>query len=253
MRPFSSMRSMSGVVTPSTTSAPRPKLAFTTRSRALRGRSGARVNMTPATFDRTMRCSTTAIATSRIPWAARYARARPEATDAHTARIASPSASSPKTPRRVSARPAIETIAPSSHVALERTAKPQGALPPSARHSSSSSTERPRGRGARSRISRASAARSKPLLPPAARRRDFGSHPGGSSRSAAANASTGSTHASGTSNSCFRSHARCAPLPPMARGSSAPRFLARVARGTIQELMGGSTRGAGRIRQERRK
>ncbi len=109
---------------------------------------GARVNITPAARASTMRCTTSAMPTSRTPCAARYASARPLAIDAHTWRTASASASGPRTPSTLSASPAIETSAPSSHVALERTARPHGERSPSSRQTWRSSSSSPRGSGA---------------------------------------------------------------------------------------------------------
>ena len=125
MVPAASMRRTSGVATPLTTGAPRPRPTLMMRS-SLPCAPGARVNITPAARASTIRCTTSAMPTSRTPCAARYANARPLAIEAHTCRTASRSASAPRTPSTLSASPAIETSAPSSHVALERTARPQG-------------------------------------------------------------------------------------------------------------------------------
>src|SRR5262249_53556514 len=83
----------------------------------------------------------------------------------------------------------------------------------------------------------ASAPRAWNARPPAARRSERGSQPGGSSRSAARNASFGRIHASGTANSCRSRNASPAPFPPMASGASAPRFRRSESSGTIQELI----------------
>jgi hypothetical protein len=199
--------------------------------------SGACVNMTPAACASTMRWITTAIPTSRTPCAARYASARPDAIDAHTARTASAIASPPRAPSRDSARPAIETRVPSSQVALERTARPQGESLFVLRQSCSSSSASPFGSGARSSCCRASAARVNPARPPAARRRTRGSHPGGSSRSAIAKASSGRTQASGTAKSWRTSQASRAAFPPTARASSPPRRRASVSMGISHTVM----------------
>ena len=198
--PAASMRRTSGVATPLTTGAPRPRPTLMMRSSLPPCAPGERVNITPAARASTMRCTTSAMPTSRTPCAARYASARPLAIDAHTCRTASRRASGPRTPRTLSARPAMDTRAPSSHVALDRTARPHGEGPPRSRHSSRSSSSSPRGSGASRICCRASAARRYPARPVAARRSARGSQPAGSSWMACANAEAGKTTASGTSN-----------------------------------------------------
>src|SRR4051794_10769559 len=128
--------------------------------------------------------------------------------DAHTARTASASPASPRTPSTVSARPAIETIAPSSHVALDRTAKPHGALSSCACYRALSSSERPSGSVAERISARASAARAYTARPEAALRSERGSHDGESWRTVAENAFWESTHVGGTRNPFFLNQTR---------------------------------------------
>ena len=178
---------------------------------------------------------TTAIPTSRTPCAARYASARPLAIDAQTCRTAAASSSPPRTPRTLSASPAIETSAPSSHVALDRTASPHGDRGPTSRQSARSSSASPRGSGACWICCRASAARAYPARPARRAKERARLAPRGELADARARTPPpGRTTASGTSNPCRTSHARRAALPPTTRGSSPPRRCASASSGTSQ-------------------
>ena len=84
---------------------------------------------------------------------------------------------------RLRVSPLCPLILP-SHVALDRTASPQVACASSSFHSRSSSSNRPKGSSPPRISCRASAARFMAALPPAARRSERGSHPGGMSRRA---------------------------------------------------------------------
>ena len=181
---------------------------------------------------------TTAIPTSRTPCAARYASARPLASDAQTARTAAASASPPRTPSTLSARPAIETSAPSSHVALDRTASPHGERRPRAAQSCASSSARPRGSGgAQDLLPRLGGARESGAARGGAQERARLA-PGGSSRIAGRTPRRGAPTASGTSNPWRTATPRRAALPPTARGSSPPRRCASASTGTSHEAMG---------------
>ena len=124
----------------------------------------------------------------------------------------------------------MDTSAPSSHVADERTAKPHGASGSCFAQSASSSSSRPSGRRASSISCRASAARAYTFRPDATRRSERGSQNGESPRMAVANAASGSTQVAGTENPFLCSHARRAAFPPTVLGLSPSR--ASVSSGT---------------------
>ena len=146
-----SMRSTSGVVTPLTTGAPRPTPALTMRSSAPPLRARVRRPREHHAGGRRLDHPLDDDGHPDVAHAVRReVRERAPARDRRPHRRAPrrASASPPRTPSTLSARPAIETSAPSSHVALDRTARPHGERAPTSRQSARSSSASPRGSGA---------------------------------------------------------------------------------------------------------